>query len=1268
MTLAQLLRLRAQLEPEHGYTFLAGGTQPLRCTFAEMDRGARRVAARLKDAGLPHPTEQPCVMLVFPAGLDFLTAFFGCMYAGAIGVPTRYPNPRRPQHHTSTLAEDSGARLGLTTADMQPVLTAALPSVTWLIVQEESNTATTPEWQDPGCTAEDIAYLQYTSGSTSTPKGVVLHHQHVLANCYSLQQQRKFTRESRVFTWLPHFHDMGLVVGLFEPLYVGCECIMIAPGTFAQSALSWLDGMSKYKATHTAAPNFAYEACNQIPDDRLNGIDLSSMVMAINGAEHVRPDTVDRFLAKFVPYGFAPEALCPGYGLAENTLAATTTPHGRAPRIVSADTAQLASGLFVPTEAADGFRLASSGVPVPGTKVRIVDPHTLAELAEGQSGEICLKGSSVTAGYWKRPEPSKRFELYLRPGDGPWLRTRDLGVMYDGELFVRGRMDDMIIIRGVNVHPEDVEPDVEAANASLAQDGSCVFSLEIGGEPRLAIAAEVQRTSLRNLDADAIAADVISTVSEKHALEVAAIILLKPRHLPRTHSGKKQRQLCRRMFLDSTLDPLETWIAPQWRNQWKSAQEVNVSNAEEEREMTETAGTQKLQETLEWLRGYAAERINSRLMDERRSMPPYIVMDLANHGVLGMQVPTRYGGLALNHLSTGLVLQQLAAIDLTLASFTAVNNVLGVRPILRHATPKRQEELLPLLAQGRELIAFAMTEPGAGSNVRAISSRGVPSDGGWQLYGMKIWSGTSSWAGYINTFVQLESEGGNGSRGVTGFTVRQGSRGLRMGPEALTMGLRAMVQNEVHLEGVKVTADDMLGTPGNGMTVAMDTMEYGRYALCWVSIGVLKRCLQLMLRHGKARSIATGRVVENPVTLTRISDLTAAITAVESLALVVAGLMDTNEPVPPEFFCACKVAGPEFAWKAADLLVQQMAGRGYIESNIAPQILRDTRILRIFEGPTEPMTAYIGSKLINDSAPLESFLRNILHQQAIAAELQVTAARIADRTQSARLPMAADRMAAQNWANSLAGEVGVLGLLLASIRYRAQKEPSAALSRAEEWTRLRLDQCISNALGTTAAEAVYLNAAQAEDLINTYVSEIGDVDQTMASEDWNVDPLIRKPETSTAAETQAPLAATVQAGINDEVQSGAQPYVDWIADWVAKEFGRDRTTISARDRISQYGLDSVSALKLTNSMEARFSISMSASAVWDYPTIGQLAEYAATLPSASKTSNTPASQGASSCSAIPVRDDLSALANINEMPDDEVDRLLAQLTGSADHK
>jgi acyl-CoA synthetase (AMP-forming)/AMP-acid ligase II/alkylation response protein AidB-like acyl-CoA dehydrogenase/acyl carrier protein len=1268
LTLAQLLRLRAQQSPERGYTFLDGEARPRGRTFAELDRGARRVAVRLRATGLPQPTEQPCVMLVFPAGLDFLTAFFGCMYAGAIGVPTRYPNPRRPQHHTATLAADSGARFGLTTIEMQPILTAALPSVTWLAMQEEDLPESAPEWQDPGCTAEDVAYLQYTSGSTSTPKGVVLQHRHVVANCYALQQQRRFDQESRVFTWLPHFHDMGLVLGLMEALYCGCECIMMAPGMFAQRPLSWLEGMSTYKATHTAAPNFAFEACTQIPDEQLKGLDLSSIVTAINGAEHVRPDTVERFLAKYVPYGFAPEAFCPGYGLAENTLAATTTALGHLPRILSADAEHLTTGLFVPTEADGGVRLTSSGVPVPGTEVRIADSFTQEELPEGQSGEICLKGPSVTAGYWKHPELLKRFEAHLQPsGDGPYLRTGDLGMMYNGELYVRGRIDDMFIVRGVNIHPEDVEPDIEIAHPSLARDGCCVFSLEIGGELRLALAVEVQRIAMRTLDPDAIAADVVSAVSEQHGLEVAAIVLLRPRHLPRTHSGKKQRQLCRRMFLDGALDSLHTWITPQWRSQWQSAQVVNVSNAEEERNMEDTAGTQKLQETLDWLRDYAAERINSRLMDERRSIPPYVVMDLANHGVLGMQAPVRYGGLALNHLSTGLVLQQLAAIDLTIASFTAVNNVLGVRPILRHATPKRQEELLPVLAQGRELIAFAMTEPGAGSNVRGISSRGVPAPGGWELYGTKIWSGTSSWAGYINTFVQLEPGDTNGPRGVTAFTVRQGSRGLRMGPEALTMGLRAMVQNEVHLEGVKVTADDMLGTPGNGMTVAMDAMEYGRYALCWASVGVLKRCLQLMLRHGKARHIATGRVIENPVTLTRISDLTAAVTAVESLAIVVAGLMDANEPVPPEFFCACKVAGPEFAWKAADGLVQQMAGRGYIESNIAPQILRDARILRIFEGPTEPMTAYIGSKLINDSAPLESFLRNVLHQQAIAAELQVTAARIADRTQSTRLPMGADRVAAQNWANSLAGEVGVQGLLLASIRYRAQKEPSAALSRAEEWTRLRLDQCIASALGVTPSEAVYLNAVQAEDVINEYVREIGDVEQTMASEDWNIDPLLRKPGTASAAvETSISSSAATPAKANNEEHSDTQRYVNWISDWVCKEFGRDRATISVKDRISQYGLDSVSALRFSNALEAWLGVGISTTAVWDYPTIGQLSEYVATLTPA-KASNTQPSSSATSCSVAPIRDDLAALASISEMPEDEVDRLLAELTGGADN-
>lgn len=1268
------------------------------------------------------------MLVVFPAGLDFLCSFFGCLYAGAIAVPTRYPHPRRPLTHLKKIAADSGATLGLTTREMQPILAEALGEVRWLAAADVE-LSRAGSWEDPVSGGDDIAYLQYTSGSTASPKGVVIRHRHVLANCEELRSRWGMGAESRILSWLPHFHDMGLVFGLIESLYVGCPGVFMPPMAFVQRPSFWLEAISRERITHSAAPNFAYEICSRIPAAQLEGLDLSGWRVATNGAEQVRADTIERFTRRYEPYGFSPHALCPGYGLAENTLMATSSRPGRPPVVLTVQAEKLREGKFETTENGRGTPLVSSGGTDVETQIIIADPASRTRCPAGEVGEIWLAGPSVAGGYWQRPDLSaQKFEARLADtGEGPFLRTGDLGALHDGELFVLGRMDDLIIIRGANHHPDDLELTVAESDAALQPDGGAAFTVELLGEPRLVVAHEIQRQALRRLDAGRTFRAILAAVSERHELEVSAVVLLKPHSLPRTHSGKKQRKECRQRFLDGTLQGVETWLAPKLRDAFTSglagsfkvapASAATTTGARAEtlsresvseggRVMESKSSVDKTDELLGWLREYAGERINSRLMDERRSIPPYVVLDLGNHGVLGMLAPERYGGLGLDNRGLSRVLQQLAAIDLTLGSFVSVNNALGIRPILLYATEEKREELLPILATGRELAAFAVTEPGAGSNVRGIAAAGRPDPGGgWRLWGTKYWSGSASWAGVINTFVQLEGEGPeSASRGVTGFVLRQGSPGLRMGAEALTMGLRGMVQNEVLLEGVRVSSTDLLGEVGEGMNAAMDSMEFGRFCLSSLSLGVMKRCLQLMVRHAGRRSISTGKLLDNPVTLIRIGDLTAAVEAVEALLALVGERLDEGARVPAEVFCACKTAGPEFAWRAADHLVQQMAGRGYIETNLAPQILRDARILRIFEGPTEPMNVHVGSKLIHSPEGLRSFVADELRQPTIAAELTVAAARIWERCLGSGSPFG-DRSAAHTWAYSLAGEVATYGILLAALKYRIQSSgPSARLRRAEEWTRLRFDRRLAKALGNTPAEAVFLESAQLEELVAGYAADIGDVEQTLAGERHQLDRLVRrdgeafgKEDISQASGEVAPpkLVETAHAeraehgerkehaaserttarqsavDTNGEAAPSSTDFSEWMVRWVAEEFRQPAGSVTPTDRFSEYGMDSVTAVKLMNALEGRLGVDLPTTLVWDYPTIAELATYLAGLaaPSPRKpvaAAAAPAVVASGERCAIAAdkgetaQDELKMLARLDDFSEEELRALLKQ--------
>lgn len=510
---------------------------------------------------------------------------------------------------------------------------------------------------------------------------------------------------------------------------------------------------------------------------------------------------------------------------------------------------------------------------------------------------------------------------------------------------------------------------------------------------------------------------------------------------------------------------------------------------------------------LEWLRSYANERINSRLIDERRCIPPYIVLDLGNRGLLGMQVPSKYGGIGLSNQDALRVIQQLGAIDPTLASFVGVHNVLGIRPLMNYASDQLRDELVPPIARGRELAAFALTEPGAGSNPQAISAKAIPDNqGGWRLQGNKIWIGSAAWASEINVFVQtFDTEGQY--LGVSGFVVRQGSRGLRQGPEALTMGLRGMVQNAVYLDDVSVNSEHLLGELGLGMKVAQDAMMHGRLCIAAASLGGTKRCAQLMLRYAKRRNISTGRLLNNPVTLAKLTDLTESIMAVECLVTRIAKLLDDGCAIPVEAYAACKILGPEFFWQAADSLVQMLGGRGYIETNIAPQLLRDSRILRIYEGPTETLNMFLGSKIGNKSEELHQFICQGLEAPQIAENLKVAVGKINDHYTSSKTPFF-ERSAAKRWLHACTGEVVTLGILLAAVEGAFKRSGSERLDRTVTWAKLSFEQKIERVLSGTPAELVMSSSDTITDLISDYSNAIGEIEQTLAGESHELDEML----------------------------------------------------------------------------------------------------------------------------------------------------------------
>lgn len=565
---ADVLVQRAQDHGDRGYTFLVDGEQQeVFVSYAELHKKALAIANVLAARGLGHER----VILLFPPGLEFIAALFSCFYAGAVAVPLAPPNPKRMQDELvrmTALTRDSGAKAVLTTQMFYSVF-QTLPEVDPLfatldfIVFEQALLEPLHSLQPASVQKDQLAFLQYTSGSTGQPKGVMVTHRNILENAALLQRACDHDDSSTVVSWLPMFHDFGLIGCAFQPLFLGSSCVIMSPLAFLQRPVRWLQAIARYRAHSSGAPNFAFELCvRKISEKECEGLDLGSWRNAPCAAEPIRKSTLQRFTDRFSRYGFRASAHWPCYGLAESTLLTTGGPPGRGMVAYDFSASALQKGyarLAQPGDV-DSQTLVALGDTREGGEVAIVSPDKGERLPEGEVGEIWLCGPSVTAGYFGKPEETARTfhaQLADRPGQS-YLRTGDLGFLFQGELFLTSRLKDLLIIRGRNYYPQDLEQTAESAS-DLVRAGCCAaFSIEVEEEERPALVVEV----MAQVDADqaaAIGSAIRQAISERHGLVLRTICLVPPGSIPKTSSGKLQRSRCRADLLSGKLRPLWTW-------------------------------------------------------------------------------------------------------------------------------------------------------------------------------------------------------------------------------------------------------------------------------------------------------------------------------------------------------------------------------------------------------------------------------------------------------------------------------------------------------------------------------------------------------------------------------------------------------------------------------------------------------------------------------------------------------------------------------------
>lgn len=1221
-------------------------------TNKELDLATRKIAQYIKSKKIKS------VILILDEHDNFIKAFLACLYAGVIAIPLARPNSLRPWDFIEKITKDVECTTILTMASViknfNRVANEYHSMDGFLVDIAEINIPTADQLSAPLIIdPESIAFIQYTSGSTGFPKGVQVSHANILFNLIQMRKRFGFTKNDKGVIWLPPYHDMGLIGGILQPLYTGFPVSFIPSVTFIKSPIKWLRLITEMKATVTGGPNFAFDLCvDKITKEQCEGLDISSLQVVFNGAEKVRYESLKGFETKFSPYGFQLGAFAPCYGMAEATLIITGIDRNEIPLFIKVDKADfLDKKITQVTGNNNEFKwLVSSGKTVDECEVVIVDPKSLKILQNNEIGEIWASGKNISSGYWNRPEHNEtNFGITLTDDDTHYLKTGDLGFINQDHVFITGRLKELIIFNGKNYYPQDIERSAIASHPALNYCNASVFSIYDNRKNHLFIIQEVKRTEIRNIDPDKLCLTIQKSVAADHGIRFTGVFLVKPNTIAQTSSGKIQRFKVKKQFKDGKLNKniigkkIDESVNYFFKNTTKQKESQKIIYTDD-RLKEQLIDDSKANQMIAWLRDYANNRINSQLMDERRSVSPNIVLDFGNQGLFGMQIPKQYGGLGMSFVNTLNVFRQLSSIDLTLGMFVGINHSLGTRPIVNYAKQDFKEEILPRIATGRELSTFAFTEPAAGSNPRGIRSIATSlGNHQWQINGQKEWIGLGSWSTTISTFAHIRDKQGK-LLGITGFALRQGDKGLVMGPEALTMGVRSIVQNKIFLNDVTVSENRLLGELGEGMEVAQDVMAHARFGIGCACLGGLQKCAQIALTYSKRRNVSTGNLLENPLTLFKLSKLTAIIPAAEALLFGIGALLDEGFDVTEDAFNACKIILPELLWEAIDDVSQLLGGRGYIESNIIPQMIRDARILRVFEGPTETLQMYLGSQSIYDTTKIVHLIKNGFKSPEVANRYTNALDQIKSRMETCLV--FSNKTKNNQWFYLKIGEISAYAIMLAAIKGKgAEKWLKSPYQKSIDWVDQTFEQLVKETLSKSIYDNLLLSSDQLVQTISSYSEVIGDLEQTLAGEENTLDPFLKKKFINSFNNTTKKNDSSI--GLDENEQEKRNPislnenledsYTDysigeenltnvekesseiiylkvkqWIENWVINKLNLSQLEIDNQENnFFDLGMDSLTSVDFVSSLESWLKIDLDTSIVWNFPTIESLSMHIA---------------------------------------------------------
>ena len=557
----ELLESRAEETPDNTAFGFIGNVldDEVLMTYAELDRKSRSIAANLQQMAKAGDR----VVLLFQPGADYICALMSCFYAGMIAVPVYAPRMNASYERVLQVTQSANASVLMSTRQVVLQLQdaawqALMQSGLKTLASDDEHLLPESEWKRPELRPDSLAVLQYTSGSTGVPKGVMLTHDHLITNSRMIARNMACNRESVGVIWLPPYHDMGLIGGILQPMYTGFPVHLMSPATFLQRPMRWLEAITKFGATHSAGPNFGYEHCvKRARPEIVETLDLSTWQVAGNGAEPVRAETLRAFSETFAPAGFRSTAFMPCYGMAETTLFVTGMAFQEGVHSIAVSRTALSQGyISQPVSPEDSTDLVSSGRADPEVRVAVVHPESLQVLPDGQVGEIWISGATVAAGYWERPEDTRdAFHNHLAGDATPWLRSGDLGVMLEQHLYVTGRIKDLIILRGQNHYPHDLEKTVNGLHPAIRAQGVAAFSADLADAEQLVMVVEIDRKYREGQDF--LKAIIRDAISKHHQLQIDQLVLVAAGEISKTSSGKIQRLQTRKRWQAGELVLLE---------------------------------------------------------------------------------------------------------------------------------------------------------------------------------------------------------------------------------------------------------------------------------------------------------------------------------------------------------------------------------------------------------------------------------------------------------------------------------------------------------------------------------------------------------------------------------------------------------------------------------------------------------------------------------------------------------------------------------------